>query len=439
MASQEITNRVMSWIDQNQEEIIGFLQELVRVPSVNPWFLDQPGPSHEDEVQKVILQKLQPHDPKIDLWEPNADALAKYADKPGYYAGRKFAGRPNLAATVPGQGGGKSLLLTGHIDVVKPGTDWTHEPFSGERSNGRIYGRGSVDMKGGVAAMTMALEAVLRSGVQLKGDVTIGTIVDEEAGGMGTLAFVDRGHRADGCIMTEPTEMAIAPICRGILWGKLILKGRSGHIEMERADWRQGGAVDAVKLARIYLDAFDRLNADWALRKNHPLLPIPCQLIVAQVNAGEYPTAFANRAEIVFDAQYLPAEKDANWLGGKVKQEIIDFVQAVAATDPWLRQNPPEIEWLVDADCGETPVEHPFVQTCIQGLEKVGLEKKVMGVCSHTDMGWFVNVGIPTLNFGPGEMRMAHQNDESLSEVDLIHATKALACIILDWCDVVRS
>ena len=439
MTEKKVLNQVLSWIDDNREEVIGFLQELIKVPSVNPWFHDEPGPSREDEVQQVIIQKIKSHQPIIDLWEPNSEALAKYANKPGFYPGRKFDGRPNLAATIKGEGGGKSILLTGHIDVVKPGSGWTHEPFGAERVNGRIYGRGAVDMKGGVAAMVMAVDAILRSGIKLNGDVTIGTVVDEEAGGMGTLAFIDRGHRADGCIMTEPTEMAVAPICRGILWGKLILKGRSGHIEMEQGDWREGGGVDAIRLARIYLDAFDRLNQDWAIRKKHPLMSIPCQLLVAQLNAGEYPTAYANNAEIVFNAQYLPVEKDENWLGGKVKKEITEFIQAIAKTEPWLQENPPVIEWLVDADCGETPEDHPFVQTCINSLSKIGLKRKVKGVSTHTDMGWFVNVGIPTINFGPGEMRMAHQNDESLAEEDLIEATKVLACNILDWCGVARS
>jgi acetylornithine deacetylase len=208
---------------------------------------------------------------------------------------------------------------------------------------------------------------------------------------------------------------------------------------MEQGDWRKGGGVDAIRLARVYLDAFDRLNQDWAIRKKHPLMSIPCQLLVAQLNAGEYPTAYANNAEIVFNAQYLPEEKDENWLGGKVKQEITKFVNAIAETEPWLLENPPIIEWLVDADCGETPEDHPFVQTCINSLSKIGLKRKVMGVSTHTDMGWFVNVGIPTINFGPGEMRMAHQNDESLAEEDLIEATKVLACNILDWCGVARS
>ncbi len=146
---------------------------------------------------------------------------------------------------------------------------------------------------------------------------------------------------------------------------------------MPQADWRDGGAVDAIKKARLLLDAFDDLNKDWAARKTHPYLSIPCQVHVAQLNAGEYPTSFANQAEIVFNAQYLPSERDDKFVGGNVKKELEDFIYNAAKVDPWLQENLPEIEWLVDADCAETDVAGPFVQTCVQSLKSVGLAGKI--------------------------------------------------------------
>jgi acetylornithine deacetylase len=428
--------RVLEWIDANEEAIISFLQELIRVPSVNPWFHEEPGPSHEDKVQALIGERLRALGADVEQWEPNADELATYEGQPGYYAGRRFEGRPNQAATLRGAGGGRSLLLTGHVDVVPPGSGWTVDPFGGERRDGRIYGRGAVDMKGGVAAMVMAVEAIVRGGLQLAGDVLVGTVVDEEAGGMGTLAFVDRGYRADACILTESTAMRIAPLCRGILWGKFILPGRSGHIELPQGDWREGGAVDAIARARLLMDQLDWLNRDWARRKQHPLLLQPCQVYIAQMQAGEYPTAFANRAELTFNAQYLPEEKDEMGLGGHVKREIESFVERAAHADAWLREHPPQIEWLLDADCGETPANHPFVQLCADNLSEIGRPPKLEGLGCHTDMGWFVNVGIPTVNFGPGTPRIAHQNDENVPEADLLDATRMIALTILDWCGI---
>lgn len=434
--------QVRQWIENHKEEIVAFLQELVRIPSINPYFVGAEAGGEaggEAAVQEVIARRMAALGALVERWEPNADELAPYAGRAGYYPGRDFTNRPNQAATLKGGGKGRSLLLTGHVDVVPPGAGWTVDPFAAVRRDGRIFGRGTVDMKGGLAAMIMAIEAVLGCGLRPAGDIIVGTVVDEEAGGMGTLDFAAHGYRADGAILTESTGLHVAPLCRGILWGKLVLQGRSGHIELPQGDWRDGGAVDAIALARLYLDAFDRLNQDWARRKRHPYLPTPCQLYVAQIEAGEYPTAFANRAAIVFDAQYLPSEKDEMGLGSHVKQELSEFVAAVAATDPWLRANPPHIEWLIDADCGETPADHGFVQACLASLRRMGVEAVIEGVSAHTDMGWFVNVGIPTVNFGGGEMRVAHQNDESISEEDLLATTTMIAYTILDWCGVAKD
>ncbi|MFE4714224.1 ArgE/DapE family deacylase [Paenibacillus sp. NPDC056722] len=426
--------QIMQWIDDHNDEIISFLQQLIQIPSVNPWFFDEPGPSKEKDVQEFIADKLTKLGADIELWEPVADDLKQYEGMAGYYPGRDFQGRPNLAATFGAGEEGKSLLLFGHIDVVKAGSKWTVDPFGAEIIDGKLYGRGTVDMKGGVAAMIMAVAAILRSGAKLKGPVIVGTVVDEETGGMGALDFIHHGYRADGCILTEPTSLTIAPLCRGILWGKIKVQGRSGHIEMPQADWQDGGAVDAIKKARLILEQFDHLNADWAVRKTHPYLSIPCQVHVAQFNAGEYPTSFANEAEIVFNAQYLPSERDDKLMGGHVKKELEDFIYNIAKSDPWLSQNLPEIEWLVDADCAETDVEHHFVQTCVQSLHSIGLEGKIEGLGFHTDMGWPVNVGIPTVNFGPGDPSLAHHSDEFTPVNEVIDAVKMIAKTIIDWC-----
>jgi acetylornithine deacetylase len=439
MSSLNAQENIFRWIDEHENEIIDVLRDLIAIPSVNPWFFDEPAPSKEKELQEYIASRLSRLGADIEMWEPNADKLTKYEGMAGYYPGRDFTGRPNLAATFrPSDGisGGKSLLLFGHIDVVKVGSRWTKDPFVGEIEDGKLYGRGAVDMKGGVAAMIMAVEALLRAGYRPASPITVGTVVDEEAGGMGALDFIDHGYRADACILTEPTSLGIAPLCRGILWGKLTVHGRSGHIEMPQGDWRTGGAVDAIDKASLYLEQFKLLNADWAQRKKHPLLPLPCQIYVAQLDAGEYPTSYANKAEIVFNAQYLPSERDEKRVGGHVKREIEQYVASVAATDAWLKENPPEIEWLVDADCAETDAAHPFVTLCVDSLQQIGEEGKIEGLSFHTDMGWPVNVGIPTINFGPGDPRLAHHSDEYVPVQEVIAATKMIALTILNWCGI---
>ena len=264
----------------------------------------------------------------------------------------------------------------------------------------------------------------------------MGITPDEEAGGMGALEFVHHeGFTADGAIMTEPTfSKVLSPMCRGILWGKIIIPARAGHIEELQQDWRQGGVVDGVKLLQLYLAQIDQLNTRWAVRRRHPLLPMPCQLLVAQVSAGEYPSAYAGFAEITFDAQYLPCDLDDKYRGSKVQKEIEDFVAAVAQTDEWLRENPPRVEWMLDADCAEIPADGEFVQTLMGAARKVSNDMVIEGSGGHSDMGWFVHTGIPTVNFGPGDPMMAHQADENIAISDYLHCTKILASMIMDWC-----
>ena len=218
-------------------------------------------------------------------------------------------------------------------------------------------------MKGGVACMLMAIEILKEIGVTLAGDVVFTTVVDEEIGGMGSLAMVDRGYRADAGIMTEPTANRIAPLCHGILWGRIIVDGIGGHAELTPNYWDGSGPVDAIELCRQVLDGIDILNRRWRTDpvKNHPLMDLPNQIIVTQIKAGEHPSSTAGRGEIVIDVQYLPHEKDEFGLGGHVKREVEAHLAAVCQADPYLRKHPVRVEWILDADCAEVSADHPFV------------------------------------------------------------------------------
>lgn len=423
-------------IARDPERPARILRELVRIPSVNPWFGGASELAGELAVQEWLAARLRALGAQVTLQEPDLAALRAYSDWPGYYAERDFSGRPNLWARLKGTGGGRSLLLFGHADVVAPGDGWTHDPFGGAIEEGHLYGRGAVDMKGGLAAMLAALEYIREAGIRPLGDVIFATAIDEEAGGMGTLALVASGLRTDAAILGEPTALRIAPLCRGILWGQITVRGRSGHIELPQPPWREGGAVDAISKARLILGWLDELNLDWARRKVHPLLPEPCSVRVAQIRAGHSPTSFADCAEIIFDAQYLPAERDARGLGSRVKDEIAKWLTDHSSQDDWLAEHPPELAWLVDADCAEVQADHPFVQSLSAAVEaaRPGKQAVLEGAGCHTDMGLLARVGIPTVNFGPGDPRKAHQADENLSVRELLTATGIYARTILNWC-----
>jgi acetylornithine deacetylase len=436
---QELEQRILSAVDRSRERVTQTLQELIRFESIVMADPTKAGPG-ERECQKYLGSRLAAAGFKTDLWEPDADTLLKkYRGKPGAQQGRNFRGRPNLAATLHGSGGGRSMLLTGHIDVVPPGerAHWRHEPFAGVREGDSIHGRGAVDMKGGVASMLTAAEILRELNVPLAGDLLFATVVDEEIGGMGALAMADRGYQADAGILTEPTGNRISPLCHGILWGKIVIDGIGGHAELKPRHWNAGGPVDAIGLMRVILDGIDVLNARWQTdpRKNHPLMELSNQIIVTQVRAGEHPSSTAGRAEIIVDVQYLPSEKDADGVGGAVKREVEAHVATLAHVDPWLAEHPPRVEWILDADCAEVKPDHPINKTFAEACAAASHPFQLWGMGAHTDMGIPTDLAkTPTINFGPGDPSQAHQPNEHVSLDDLVTCTKVIALAVARWC-----
>jgi acetylornithine deacetylase len=435
----QLEQQIIKTVDRNRERLAQTLQELIRFESVVMADPDQAGPG-ERECQKYLARRLASAGFETDLWEPDADALLeKYRGRPGAQLGRSFHGRPNLAATLPGSGGGRSILLTGHIDVVPPGegTHWRYAAFSGAREGDTIHGRGAVDMKGGVASMLSAAEAVRELEVPLSGDLLFATVVDEEIGGMGALALTDRGYRADAGILTEPTNNRISPVCHGILWGKIIIDGIGGHAELRPRHWNAGGPVDAIGLMRFVLEGLDRLNERWRTdpRKNHPLMELSNQIVVTQVRAGEHPSSTAGRAEITIDVQYLPSEKDEYGVGGAVKREVEAHIARLAPADPWLAEHPPRVEWILDADCAEVKPDHPIIKTFAEACTAALHPFQLWGMGAHTDMGIPTHLAkTPTINFGPGDPSQAHQPNEQVSIDELVTCAKVIALTIARWC-----
>lgn len=431
--------RIAAAVERAADRIVSTLADLIRFPSIVMADPTQAGPG-ERQCQEYLKGRLERIGFATDLWDPDGPALlATYEGRPGAHPGRTFEGRPNLAGILRGQGGGRSLLLTGHVDVVPPGPreHWRTDPFEPEVGNGFVQGRGTVDMKGGLACMLMAIEVLRELDIPLRGDVVWGTVVDEEIGGMGALALADRGIRADAGILAEPTGNAIAPICHGILWARVILDGIGGHAELKPNSWDATGPVDAIGLCRQMLDGFDILNRRWLLdqRKTHPLMDLPCQIIPTQIKAGEHPASMAGRAEIVIDVQYMPSEKDEFGLGGHVKREVEAHIAAVCQADPYLRQHPARVEWILDADCAEVPANHAFVTAMQEAVTRAGLPPRLIGMGAHTDMGLPTELGrTPTVNFGPGDTTLAHQPNERVPVDDLVTCTRAIALTIAQWC-----
>lgn len=186
----DFKKRINQWIKDHREEGTDLLQRLVQAPSTQ---------GNEADAQAIVAQKLEEMGLKVDIWEPNGGELKKHSY---FYSPRaEFSNSPNVVGIMKGTGGGRSIILNGHIDVVPDGDrdQWDDDPYSGAIKNGKMFGRGVTDMKGGNVSLILAMQALKENGIHLKGDVIFQSVIEEESGGARTLATVLRGYKADLC------------------------------------------------------------------------------------------------------------------------------------------------------------------------------------------------------------------------------------------------
>ncbi len=236
-------------------------------------------------------------------------------------------------------------MFNGHIDVVDidPLDEWQHPPFAGTLVDGRVYGRGACDMKGGVASMVFAAEVLTAAGVQLAGELIVNPVSDEESTGAGGLVSA-RTLRADAAIVTEPTALDVWIACRGSLLATITIPGRSGHAGLPARHPDEGGAVNAIEKLGVILDAIHRLRDEWALRYRHPFLSVP-DCVPTIVQGGEWVVSYPSSCRLECHLEYLPEQADDNGWGARVEQEFEEWIARAAAADPWLAVHPPQISW----------------------------------------------------------------------------------------------
>jgi acetylornithine deacetylase len=392
-------------------------------------------PREEAALQAYVADRLGAAGFAVDVWEPAAGSLP--ADRYRHAPELHFRGRPQLLAVLPGSGRGRSLLFNGHIDTVtvEPRGRWSCDPLAGEVRDGRVYGRGACDMKGGVAAMLFAAETLQADGVRLRGDLLVNTVTDEESTAAGTRASVLRGAVADGCVVPEPTGLRVWLGTRGSLMPTVTIEGRAGHAGLRQPHPSAGGAVNAIEKMQYVLAAVGRLRADWASRYRHADLDPP-DVVPVSVAAGEWIVTQPGRCTLRFHLQYLPEQADAGGWGAAVERELEGWLAATAQADPWLAEHPPRVRWTVDVPPSYVPASEPIAATTLQAAADLGLPG---GTTPHTT--WFdgatlVRHGTPAIAFGPGGIERAHTVDEWVGADELTAAAQALALTAMRFCGV---
>lgn len=434
MIEENVRQTITNTVDNLRDELVSLVSDIVQIPSVNPTI---EGVGYDDTVggETAVCQHLktimEDFGLKTDLWE----------EKPG---------RANVVGVIEGTGGGRSLILNGHVDTVAPGPEelWTVAgAYSGEVLNGRIYGRGATDMKGPDAAALIALKAALQSGYRPAGDVILQFVSGEEMMNqdVGTTMAVKRGYSADAAIVVEPSSppyrMGILTASPGVTIMRVVVEGKPAHTCMRDEIVRAGGrgsaiAVSAVDKAMLVYQALLKLEEEWGQTKSHPAFTRPGHFTLC-------PTTFAGGLGGI---AFIPEECYIEYVVwhapqdslGEVKEEIESQIQRFAATDPWLCEHPPRVEWW---DYWwppyDVPKDAPICQAAAAGYEAaLGEPARFYGFAAVDDATFLNQLGIPAITMGPSTVELAHTANEYVEIQDLVDAAKVYALTIVEWCSV---
>jgi acetylornithine deacetylase len=411
-------------VEDRRDEAVLLLQELVRIPSVT---------GEEGAVQGVVEHAFRERRLSVDVWEATPEEVAPYREHVGEQSG--YENRPNVVGVRGGGGEGRSLLLNAHLDTVAGGdaSAWSRDPFSGEVEGDLIYGRGSCDMKGGLVTHLTALDALSELGVELQGDVSVAATVGEENGGLGALSTVLRGYRADAALITEPTRLALAPAQGGSLVFRLTVPGRSAHAAV-----RDEGVSALEKFVPIFEELI-RLEEERNATLRHPLyehLRNKVPINVGLVRAGNWASTVPESLVAEGRVGLIPGEEIESF-----RETLAHRLAAVAERDPWLRENPPRLEWSGGQFApAEVPPEAPICEAVKRAHESAtGEEPAVEGVPYGADMRLFIRFGqMPCVMYGAGNVNVAHAPNEHISITELLTATRTVACLLAEWCGVAK-
>jgi acetylornithine deacetylase len=308
-------------------------------------------------------------------------------------------------------------MLNGHLDVV--GVEgMVHQPFSAELRGGRIYGRGSADMKGGLAAMCAA--AATSAASQSARQVLITAVADEEYESLGMRALLAAGVRAEQAIITEPTRLAICPAHRGFAWFDVELIGRAAHGS------RYDVGIDAISHAGLLLTELDRLEHGRQAGATHPLLGRG-SLHASKIHGGVGMSTYPERCNLAIERRTIPGESVQG-----ATQEITDACARVKSSRP-------EFDARVTLSTAQLPSDVPLdaavVRRLVGAVEREGIPVSIEGLSAWTDAALLNEAGIPTVCFGPGDIAFAHAAEEFVSVDDIERATRVLARVVREWCE----
>ncbi|HLM98105.1 MAG TPA: M20/M25/M40 family metallo-hydrolase [Bryobacteraceae bacterium] len=425
---QSFEQTIADFVDRRQSRLIELARGLIRIPSENT-----PPSGAERACQEYIAEVL-----RASGWQPELYDITEVkglAQHPLFQPGRDYGNRPNLGARRKGTGGGRSLVLSGHIDTVPRGTQpWTRDAFGGEVDGNRVYGRGSNDMKAGVAMNLFIAESLSELGLHLAGDLIFETVIDEEFGGVnGTLAGRLRGFNGDAAVIAEPSFLRICPAQRG---------GRTAHITFRAPGGvlTEGGfpgqVVQQLTHFLSQVPAFaaarrQKAHVHELYARHEDPVPVSITKIFTSPWGTREPITIPEECKVEFFWQLMPGEAQED-----VEREFQEWLDGVVQSAPSLFSEGPEVTFPIRWMPGSAILKsEPLVRelaACAQ--EVLGAEPPIVGIEGPCDMFVFHQAfSIPAVLWGPRGGN-THAADEYVEIDSLVAAAKTLMLFVCRWC-----
>jgi acetylornithine deacetylase len=420
---------IQQWINQNANKIVDLAADLIRFNTVN-----QVVKGTELDCQNYVASVMRDVlTMEVDLFSP--EAVTGFQEHSAYFPGKDYTDRPNVVGKWKGQGNGKSLLFSSHVDTAPVAKGWLNDPWEPIVKENRLFGLGSFDMKGGLAASIMAVRCLKELGVRLKGDVFIESVVDEEFGGAnGTLACRIRGYAADAAIIPEPTNMAVCPASRGGALWRVTFRGNTGlSFSGESISNPVYGAAIFIR----FLEAFEkeRSSASGPAPWYHGEGSLP--VIVTRVEAGDMKAELCDSgpAECHVDiwVECYPGVTEAD-----LKEELYNGFELYCKNNNITPQTAPILNKLIRFLPGsEVPVGFPLTTMLAEQVtQTTGKEAAVHGAPFACDAFMFnLHSSTPAVIFGPVGGN-AHAPDEFISIPDFYKLVEVYARTIISWCGI---
>jgi acetylornithine deacetylase/succinyl-diaminopimelate desuccinylase family protein len=421
--SADLSQKIAHEVEARKEELMELLTKLIAFPT------ESPPARNTNDVQEFIQDYLKDLGFKTEKWDV-------------------YPGDPNVVGILKGKVSEQynSLIINGHVDVAEVGDEkeWNKSPFTTYIKDSYIYGRGVADMKGGIAASLIAIKLLKELGITLQGDLQFQSVIGEEVGEAGTLDCTEKGYSADYAVVVDTSDLHIQGQ-GGVITGWITIQSKETyHDGLRRKMIHAGGGVkgaSAIEKMMKIIAGLQDLERHWAVTKSYEGFEPGINTInPAVIEGGRHAAFVADRCALWITVHFYPNEDYE-----EVIKEIEQHINAVAAADPWSRENPPTFTWggkSMIEDRGEIfpsleiDPGHPGTLLLVDSYEKLLTQKPTIGMSpTVTDAGWLGRAGIPTVIFGPGKLEDAHAVNEKVELRQLLDFTKVLATFIAKWCN----